>query len=67
MLCSIAHSLSQEDVSAVQALENETGKTLLAFSCRAVNPSSLSAEELQKIQELENRLGVALVAVEGQA
>ncbi|MFO7800674.1 MAG: hypothetical protein R6V55_00100 [Desulfovermiculus sp.] len=67
MLCSIAHSLSQEDLSAVKSLEQETGKTLLAFSCHPTHPSSLSDEELKRIQELEKKLGVSLVAVDPQA
>jgi bifunctional pyridoxal-dependent enzyme with beta-cystathionase and maltose regulon repressor activities len=67
MLCSIAHALSQEDLSAVKTLEQETGKTLLAFFCHPTNPSSLSPTELERIQELEKKLGVALVAVDPQA
>lgn len=64
MLCSIAQSLSQEDVSAVQNLERETGKTLLAFSCHPVSPASLAEEDLHRLQELEKTLGVVLVAVD---
>ena len=67
MLCSIAHSLSQEDLAAVQSLEKETGKTLLAFSCHPVQPSTLSDQDLKRIQDLEKKLGVSLVAVDAQA
>ena len=64
MLYSIAHSLSPEDVSRLQSLEQELGKHVLAFSPRPLKHSSLSESELQRLQQLEKELGVALVAVE---
>ncbi len=56
-------SLDHESVDALQALERETGRTLLAFSLLPVVSDDLSEAELAKIQALEQRLGVVLVAV----
>ena len=67
MLCSITNTLTQEDISTLQNMEKETGKTLLAYSCHTASPASLSQEELNKLQELEKKLGVVLVAVDSTA
>lgn len=64
MICSLASNVKDSDLKAISDLEKDLGKTLLAFSCHNLNPSSLDAGELKKIQEVEKALGVSLVAVE---
>lgn len=64
MLCSIANNISDETLQAINNLEKDLGKTLLAFSCHDLNPSQLSSEEIKKVEEVEKKLGVSLVAVE---
>ncbi len=63
MLCSLSN-LDQEKIAAIQNLEKETGKTVLAFSCKDIKPSMLTAEQLSKIQKLEKDLSLSLVAVD---
>ena len=63
MLCSYSTTESI-NLEAIQGLEKELGKILLAFSCRDIKPAELSDEDLAKINELEEKLGVVLVAVE---
>lgn len=63
MLCSLSQ-LNENDLKAINDLENSLKKPLLAFSCHEANPAMVSAEELEKIQELEKKLGMSLVAVE---
>jgi len=66
MLCSLSTKLGAEDLKAINALENELGTPLLAFSCRAdLKPADVTTEQLVKIQALENHLGLSLVAVQG--
>jgi hypothetical protein len=64
MLCSIATNVNESTLKAINDLEKGLGKTLLAFRCHDLKPSTLSAEELSKVQEVEKQLGVSLVAVE---
>lgn len=64
MICSLTSNIDEATLKTVSDLEKDMGKTLLAFSCHAVNPSTLSADELQKVQDVEKKLGVSLVAVE---
>ena len=64
MLCSLATKVSDETVAAINTLERDLGKTLLAFQCHNLKPSDLSEAELQRIKEVESKLGVSLVAVE---
>ncbi len=63
MLCSLSN-LDQEKIAAIQSLEKETGKTVLAFSCKDIKPSMLTSDQLAKIQKLEKDLSLSLVAVE---
>ncbi len=66
MLCSLSTKLGSEDLQAINALENELGKPILAFSCRAdLKPADVTGEQLAKIQALEHKLGLSLVAVQG--
>ncbi len=64
MLCSLATKVTDETMAAINALEKDLGKTLLAFQCHSLKPSDLSQDELQRIKEVETKLGVSLVAVE---
>ena len=63
MLCSLSTKIKPETLQAIQSLEQELGKTLLAFSCHDLKPAHLKDEELAKIKEVENKLGLSLVAV----
>jgi hypothetical protein len=64
MLCSLSTKLGSEDLKAINALENELGIPILAFSCRAeLKPAEVTADQLIKIQALESKLGLSLVAV----
>jgi hypothetical protein len=64
MICSISTNVNESTLKAINDLEKGLGKTLLAFNCHNLKPSTLSAEELGKVQEIEKQLGVSLVAVE---
>lgn len=64
MLCSLSNKLNEDSLKSIQNLEKEIGKTLLAFNCHDVKPSTLSENELAKIQKLENDLSISLVAVD---
>jgi hypothetical protein len=64
MICSLTNNIDTAVLKTINDLEKDLGKTLLAFSCHALNPSALSADELQKVQDAEKKLGVSLVAVE---
>jgi hypothetical protein len=63
MLCSLSN-LDQPRIDAIQNLEKETGKTLLAFSCKDFKPSMLTSDQLAKIQKLEKELSLSLVAID---
>lgn len=63
MLCSYSKTESI-DLEAIQGLEKNLGKTLLAFSCQDIKPAEIKDEELARINELEKKLGVVLVAVQ---
>jgi sulfite reductase beta subunit-like hemoprotein len=66
MLCSLSTKLKPEDLQAINALENEIGSPLLAFSCRQdLGFADVNTEQLAKIQALESKLGLSLVAVRG--
>jgi sugar phosphate isomerase/epimerase len=62
MICTYA-SLPQEKIKEIKELEEDLGKTLLAFSCKGVDIVPLNDEELKKIKALEEKLGISLVAV----
>ena len=64
MLCSLDTRMNDATLKTITDLEQDLGKTLLAFRCHNLNPSALSAEQLQKVQAAEAKLGVALVAVD---
>jgi hypothetical protein len=62
MLCSLAN-LEQEKLAAIQALEQKTGSTVLAFSCGDLDAADLDQAQLGQLQSLEKDLGLSLVAV----
>ena len=64
MMCSLA-SLEAKNLKAIQSLERDLGKPLLAFSCHDVRAAALKDDQLAKIRKLEAKLGVYLVAVHG--
>ncbi len=64
MLCSLSPRLDEEALKAIQNLESETGKTLLAFTCHDLKPAMLDEGQLSKIQKLESDLNMSLVAVD---
>jgi hypothetical protein len=63
MLCSIATKLGEAELGEIKSLEQDIGRTVLAFSCHQVDPASLDEAQLSKLRELEEKLGVSLVAV----
>lgn len=64
MLCSLSSKLDDSALKSIRNLEQELGRTLLAFNCHDVKPSELNDAELSKIRNLEKSLAVSLVAVE---
>ncbi len=62
MLCTFAH-LEKDKLSEVQSLEKKLGRTLLAFTCSAVDVTPLKEDELSEIKKIEGKLNVSLVAV----
>jgi hypothetical protein len=64
MLCSLSTNVDDSTLQAITDLEKRLGKTLLAFNCHDLKPSSLTDNELNEVQEAEKKLGVSLVAVE---
>ena len=63
MICSLA-KLEDAKLKKITALEQELGKSLLAFSCYDYKPADVSQEQLSQIQGLEKELGLSLVAVQ---
>ncbi len=57
MLCEIARKLEDEDLEKIQALENDLGLMLVAFSCR-----SLDAAREERLKKIMEELGPQLQA-----
>ncbi|MFP4392688.1 MAG: hypothetical protein ACOC3Y_02260 [Desulfohalobiaceae bacterium] len=66
MFCAISPKMSEQDLSAIQSLEQELDRPVLALTCQQTPPAQLTAEQVQKLQEMENKLGITLLAVEPQ-
>jgi microsomal dipeptidase-like Zn-dependent dipeptidase len=49
MLCDIARNLGDEQLERIKALEHDLGLTIVAFSCRALEPER--EERLRKAME----------------
>ena len=56
MICEIARSLEDRDLEKIQTLEQDLGLTLVAFSCRSLDP----ARE-EKLQRMMDELGPQLL------
>ena len=61
-LCSLSR-LDEDQVHAIQHLEQALGKRLLAYSCHDAELAPLNEEEFKKIDDLQKELGLILVAV----
>ena len=55
--------LSADQLKALKAFEESTGRTLLAFRSLPAEPDDLDDQEVARIQEMEKKLGLTLVAV----
>lgn len=55
--------ITVDQLKAIQALENELGKTLVAFQGQEIDVTELTQKELDRIKEEEEKLGLSLVAV----
>ncbi|HET6496900.1 MAG TPA: hypothetical protein VFH61_16220 [Thermoleophilia bacterium] len=55
MLCEIARKLSADELSRIEALEQDLGLTIVAFSCR-----SLGLEREERLQRIMEELGPPL-------
>jgi hypothetical protein len=62
MLCDIARNLSPDDLARIQALERGLGLTILAFSCRSLEP-----EREERLRKVSAELGLAPVVVPAEA
>jgi hypothetical protein len=58
-----ANYLDDEGVAAIQVLEKETGKIIMAYPCPPM-PAELPKNQINKIRKLEKKLCVRLVAYE---
>ena len=58
-----ADYLDKSAIGAIQALENETGKRILAYYTPPAS-ADLTDEQLEKLQALEKKLCVRMVAYE---
>ena len=55
--------LTVDQLKAIQKLEEELGKTLVAFQGQDIDISELAPEELKRIEDEEKKLGLSLVSV----
>jgi len=55
--------LNIDQLKEIQSLEEELGKTLVAFQGQKIDISELTEEELKRIEDTEQKLGLSLVAV----
>ena len=56
MLCAIARNLDEERLQQIEGLEEDLGLTLVAFTCREVDP----ARE-ERLKRIEAELGPVLI------
>jgi hypothetical protein len=57
MFCEIARMLEGDDLRRIQSLEKDLGLTLVAFSCRSLDPAREA-----RLQEMMDELGPQLLA-----
>ncbi|HJW76150.1 MAG TPA: hypothetical protein VJ787_10855 [Thermoleophilia bacterium] len=55
MLCAIAKNLEEGRLGEIQSLEAETGLTLVAYSCRTLDP-----EKEERLRQIEAEIGSCL-------
>jgi len=55
MLCAIAKNLEEGQLAEIEALEQKAGLTLVAFSCRSLDP-----EREERLRKIEAELGSPL-------
>ncbi len=56
-----ANYLDEEGIKAIQELEKQTGKTIMAYTAPPA-PANLTDDHLKNIRKLEKKLCVRLVA-----
>jgi len=57
MLCEFARNLDEAKLGTIRALERDLGLTIVAFSCRSLEP-----EREEKLRRIMEELGPLLVA-----
>ena len=62
MLYSMAN-LGNDNLDRVKSLENDVGKTMIAFSGGDYKPTDLTEDQLAKIKSLESSTGLVLIAI----
>jgi uncharacterized protein YbaP (TraB family) len=55
--------LNAEQMKTLTGLEQELGKTLVAFQGQDIPPDQLTPEQLKRIEQVESEMGLSLVAV----
>ena len=64
MFCSIG-KVEQKELDEIKKLEEELGKTILAFQCtRDTKAAELDEIEMEKLRRTEEKLHLTLVAVD---
>ncbi len=63
MMCSVSTKIDDSALASITDLEKELGKTIVAYDCHSLSPSSLNDEQLKKLQDVESKLGCSLVAL----
>lgn len=62
MMCTLS-TLDANKADALKKMEQQMGKTLLAYSCNPTEPAALSDNEVKQLQDFEQKLGLVLIAV----
>jgi hypothetical protein len=62
MICEIARKLEDGDLEKIQILEKDLGLTLVAFSCRSLDP-----DREERLKKAMDELGPQLLAPPAQA
>ena len=57
MLCDIARNLADDKLQQIKALENDLGLTIVAFSCRSLDP-----QREERVRAMMEELGPQLQA-----
>ncbi len=62
MICSY-DAVDDKKINALQEVEKDVGKVLLAINCQEFKPAELTPEQLDRVQALEKELGMVVIAV----